>query len=274
MTIAPKDVIPPGCPATTVGWRGEYFANITVTGNPVLCRDDANPINFNWGSGSPGTGVPSNNFSARWTRTQSFVGGTYTFSMGADAGGRLYIDGVLVFNRWFDQSYTTPVPNVAVQLTDGNHTVIMEYYEKTGSARATLTWSPGPPSCLLTGTTWLGQYFASVDLSGTPTMCRWDSAVNFDWAYGTPDPAVPSDNFSVRWTHTQSFANRNYTFVLGTDDGGRLYIDGVLVIDQWVDQSYPTPQPQFVKKMTATTHTIVVEYYERGGAAKATVTIT
>ena len=36
------------------GWRAEYFDNDSLSGRPVLVRDDAN-INFNWGSGSPAT---------------------------------------------------------------------------------------------------------------------------------------------------------------------------------------------------------------------------
>ena len=73
----------------------------------------------------------------------------------------------------------------------------------------------------------------------------------------------------MRWTRAQLFAAGTYTFVLGTDDGGRLYIDGVLVIDRWVDQSYPSPAPSTQQTLTAGLHTIVVEYYESGGLSRA-----
>ena len=46
-------------------------------------------INFNWGSGSPGDTVPSDNFSARWTRNPNFAGGTYRFVARMDDGMRV-----------------------------------------------------------------------------------------------------------------------------------------------------------------------------------------
>jgi hypothetical protein len=60
--------------------------------------------------------------------------------MGSDAGARLLIDGVLVLNQWSPaHAYGTP-PNVVRTLAAGSHTIVMEYYETTGTARATLTW--------------------------------------------------------------------------------------------------------------------------------------
>ncbi len=276
MTINPVVVVPPGCPATPLGWRGEYFANATLTGSSTLCRDDAN-VNFDWGYGSPAPGLPADDFSVRWTRTQDFAAGNYTFTVGSDDGARLYIDGVLILDRWVDQAYPTPQPTVGRSLTNGSHAVVMEYYERGGAARATLTWftgaAPLPPSCTVAAAGWLGEYYGNVSLSGSPTLCRDDANVNFDWGYGAPASGLPSDNFSVRWTKTLSFKAGKYKFWLGTDDGGRLYIDGVLVLDRWVDQGYPSPLPSTVRTLPAGNHTIVVEYYERGGIARASLVL-
>ena len=135
------------CPGTVVGWKAEYFANVALTGAPVLCRDDANPINLDWGSGSPDATVPADNFSVRWTRTQAFAAGYYTFTLGSDDGGRLYIDGALVIDTWGDRSYATSPP-YSVFVADGNHTIVMEFYENGGLARATLNWvASTPPAC-------------------------------------------------------------------------------------------------------------------------------
>ena len=87
---------------------------------------------------------------------------------------------------------------------------------------------------------------------------------------------MSADNFSVRWTKTPTFTAGTYKFALGTDDGGRLYIDGVLQgppIDQWVVQNYPTPQPSITKTLTAGAHVIVVEYFAGTGTAQATLVI-
>ncbi|MCU1392489.1 MAG: autotransporter protein [Ilumatobacteraceae bacterium] len=263
--------VPAGCPANPAGWRAEYYSNGSLTGTATLCRDDA-AVNFNWGTGSPATGLPVDNFSVRWTRTQTFAAGDYIFSMGNDDGGRLYIDGTLVLDKWSDQSYPSTVPSVTETLAAGDHTIVMEYYERGGNAQATLSWAAYVPvTCPSNPAGWVGQYYANISLSGTPVMCRDDSAINFDWGSGSPDSTVPSDNFSIRWTRTKTFTAGTYTFTLGTDDGGRLYIDGTLVLDKWNDQGYPSPQPSVTRTLTAGAHTLVVEYYERGGGAKATL---
>ncbi len=263
-----------GCPPTIVGWLGEYFTNPNLQGNDAkLCRDDP-AVNFDWGSSSPGGKIPKNNFSVRWTRTQPFAAGTYTFAMGSDAGSRLYVDGVLVLNSWYDQTYPNPQPTVAVFLADGSHTVVMEYYAGKGSNRATLTWAASTPAaCAVAPTGWLGQYFSNVSLTSPPAACRDDASITFDWGSGAPMTGLPVDNFSVRWTRTQTYNAGTYTFTLGTDDGGRLYVDGALLINRWVDQGYPTPQPTASKVLSAGSHKVVVEYYERGGSAKATLVV-
>ncbi len=261
-------VVPPGCDVPAAGWQGEYFSNKTLTAPATLCRDDAN-IAFNWGSGAPAAGMPADNFSVRWTRKVTFIRGTYVFSVGSDDGARLYVDGVMVFDRWSDQSYPSPVPTVSVPLTAGDHVIVLEFYERGGAARATLSWTS---PCTTNGTGWLGTYYSTVDLTGTPTLCRNDETVDFDWGQDAPVAEMPVDDFSVRWTRTLSFSKGNYTFSLGSDDGGRLYIDGVLVLDQWFDQPYPSQPPSVKIKMSSGSHTIMVEYYERSGDARAVLT--
>jgi type IV pilus assembly protein PilY1 len=65
--------------------------------------------------------------------------GTYTFTVRADDGLRLYVDGKLVLDKWIDQSATTYTVNVP--LTAGTHTVVMQYYENTWDATAHLSIS-------------------------------------------------------------------------------------------------------------------------------------
>jgi len=270
-TLTVTSAVPAGCPLNPTGWRGEYYTNITLTGSPALCRDDAS-IDFSWGYGPPAATIPSDNFSVRWTRTQTFAAGTYTFTMGTDDGGRLYIDGALVLDRWRDQSYPSPEPTVVRAIAAGAHTIVMEHYERGGIAAAMLDWAIVPASiCPATVNGWKGEYFANISLTGPAKLCRDDADIAFNWAYSSPATVIPSDNFSVRWTRTETFSAGFQTFELGTDDGGRLYIDGVLVIDRWNDQSYPSPVPSVKIKLAHGEHTIVVEYYERGGIARATL---
>jgi DNA-binding beta-propeller fold protein YncE len=119
-------------------WRGEYFANRWLTEAPALISQDA-VINFNWSYGSPGAGVPADNFSARWQRYVWFDAGTYRFTLGVDDGGRLWVDDRLLIEAWQDPQVATFQANVT--LSQGYHRVRLEYYEAGGWAGVQLSWT-------------------------------------------------------------------------------------------------------------------------------------
>jgi prepilin-type N-terminal cleavage/methylation domain-containing protein len=137
-----------------------------------------------------------------------------------------------------------------------------------------LTVLPATAPCPDTIIGWKGEYFGTLDLSGPPAICRDDSAVNFDWASAAPGPGLPMDGFSVRWTGSVTSVGGAYTFTLGTDDGGRLYIDGTLVLSRWIDQVYPATPPSVTRTLAAGAHPVVVEYYDRTAIARATLVVT
>ena len=126
------------CPAGQ--WRAEYFTNKTLAGNPTLVRCEA-AINNNWGAGSPDESIPADNFSVRWTTTQSFnLFTNYTYTSVSDDGFRLSLDGRLIINNWTDHSSTTNTARVG--FTSGSHKIVAEYYEAGGAAVAKLTRNP------------------------------------------------------------------------------------------------------------------------------------
>ena len=51
---------------------------------------------------------------------------------------RVWLDGVLIVDRWGGAGTTTATRTV----TAGAHTVKVEYFEKTGTAFARLSWTP------------------------------------------------------------------------------------------------------------------------------------
>lgn len=123
-------------------WKGEYFNNKTLTGSPLLIRDDGDgSLNLSFGESSPSSacGLPADAFSARFTREVPFQAGTYRFSAFADDGVRLFIDGELKIDKWMDQGETRY--DVDVALGTGSHTLRMEFYENAGSAAARLFWN-------------------------------------------------------------------------------------------------------------------------------------
>lgn len=114
-----------------------------------------------------------------------------------------------------------------------------------------------------------GEYFDNPNLSGEPVVVRIDEEINFDWGLGSPDPRVPHDEFSVRWTGKLVPPETGvYEICLTTDDGARLWLDGKLLIDSWYDRAATSDIVQ-VKLEGGRPYDIKIEYYERAGYASA-----
>jgi hypothetical protein len=271
---------PPSCTASvsTDRWRGEYYSNRSLSGTPSMVRDDGNgPLNFewNWSAVSATCGIGAENFSVRWTRDLSFNGGTYRFSVTGDDGVRLYVDGILQIDRWIDQGATTYTADIP--LSAGNHYIVMEYYQHLGGSAAKLSWQQinSVPSSLCTAPVstdrWRGEYYNNTSLSGTPSMVRDDGngPLNFEWNWSAVSATcgIGAENFSVRWTRDLSSNGATYRFSVTGDDGVRLYVDGILQIDRWIDQGATTYTADI--PLSAGNHYVVMEYYQHLGGSAA-----
>ena len=135
--IEPSSAPPAGCP--TGQYQATYFPNMTLSGAPALTRCETT-INNDWGQASPAPGIPADNFSVRWSGNFDFAAGDTTFSVTADDGVRLYLDGALVIDKWIDQSATTYTATRT--LTAGTHQLKVEYYDNSWDAVAKASWAP------------------------------------------------------------------------------------------------------------------------------------
>lgn len=208
-------------------WSAEYFANPNLTGTPAIVREESD-LAFDWGAGAPDAVLLPDGFSARWVRRLAFPGMTHRFTVQADGGARVYIDDVLLIDLWQDDGVLATA-SATIDLTDGEHTVRVEYFDQTGNAAIALRWN-----AVDLFPDWRGEYFTNPDLAGEPALVRNDPDPNLDWGENSPAPGViPADGFSVRWTRTVDFEPGVYRFVLTADDGGRLLVEGQAVIDAW-----------------------------------------
>ncbi len=86
------------------------------------------------------------------------------------------------------------------------------------------------------------------------------NGINFNWGAGSPLAGVNSDYFIVRFESVQTFQQGTYEFVASSDDGIRVYIDNVLVLDQFIGRTFTTDR--FQQTLTAGPHSLRVEFLE------------
>ena len=112
----------------------------------------------------------------------------------------------------------------------------------------------------------VGSYYSNRELEGTP-MVRFDPNVFFNFDLDPAFPGLlPTDNFSVRWTGAITTGPAGtYTFELFRDDGVRLWVNGVRIIDLW--ESGVGTVSGTIDLAANTDYYFVLEYYEEGGDA-------
>ena len=123
----------------------------------------------------------------------------------------------------------------------------------------------------------LGQYwtnttsvqFTNISFNTPATLTRTDAVVNFNWNSTGPDPTIGQTKFAVRWTGSvQPQFNETYTFYTTSDDGCRLWVNGQLLVNDWVDQAPTTYQGSITLKAQQL-YNIRMDYYQNGGGAVA-----
>jgi hypothetical protein len=129
---APAQIV---CPQYTA----KYFNNMTLSGRPALIRCETGPLDYDWGVYSPDPLINEDNISARWTRTAYFPKGTYIFHVETDDGVRVWIDGKLVINGWYDQAVTTYEVSQSF-INAGYHNIRIDWYENGGDAVLRFWW--------------------------------------------------------------------------------------------------------------------------------------
>jgi len=278
--IGSDETSAPAQAGTGSGLGATYFNSVNLSGAIVLTRTEA--VDFDWGSGSPGTGVNADNFSARWTGNLiAPSAGTYRFQTQSDDGVRVWVNGVAMINNWTDHSPSLDT-SAGINLAAGQVvSIVAEFYEKGGGAVMRLRWMPPgettfvavpasqlvAPALPVSGTGLSGSYFNNTTLSGNAVLTRTE-AVDFDWGKGSPGGGVASNNFSVRWTGTVLAATTGaYRFQTLSDDGVRVWVNGVLLINNWGDHSAATNTSSTINLVSGQRYSVEVEYYEKGGSA-------
>ncbi len=153
----------------------------------------------------------------------------------------------------------TPTPAPVVTTPPGPAT-------PTGTPKPPLSPTPTGAPVQQPPNTWLGEYYDDPELHhAAQILIRFDENIDFDWGDGSPASNVPTDNFSVRWTRRQNFESGTYRFTLQVDDGVRLFVDNVLMLEEWHTASGVTYTRNI--DLAAGEHDLRVEMFEQAGNA-------
>jgi formylglycine-generating enzyme required for sulfatase activity len=228
----------------------------------LKARVDTN-IDWLWGWDAPDPEVPKDHFSARWTGwLKAPRPGRYKIIAVADDGVRLWLDGKLLIDEWHGGHPTRYI--LEVDLTGKPQALKLDYFQHSWSAVMSLRWEQSgrfqersisgdalfldeltaqrtavilpdeSPSGKTNGLK--AEFFEGIGF-GRKLKTRVDSQIDWLWGYDAPDPDVPKDNFSARWTGWLKAPQPGlYRLIVVCDDGARLWLDGKPVIDAWRHQ--------------------------------------
>ncbi|MEZ4707578.1 MAG: PA14 domain-containing protein [Caldilineaceae bacterium] len=137
-------VVSPAAAQSGNQWVLSFYPNLDWSGAPIYVQY-TNLINLNWGAGSPGPGVPAQNYSARMTTEAFFYGGMYRFTLLADDEVSLVIN-----NQTYFSSIGAGQPGktfvVDVPMNQGTSHVEINFRQYTGPGYISIFWDYVKPS--------------------------------------------------------------------------------------------------------------------------------
>ena len=226
--VKPEYLLPPKGSTATVGLRGEYFDNPNLDGKPTVDRVD-NQVFFHWGPNPPAEGMPSKDWSVRWTGRLSapepgpyklylFHHGAFYSSEQGD-GARLYVDNDLVIDNWVPQS--SRVPSAVVNLSDQNPREIRLEYHSAGEGKQPimiLAWEPYIDDPIVRA----AKLAADTDVA---ILCLGDNQYYCGENNDRGDLRLPGDQEAL--IRAVRRANSNVIVVL--------YNGGPILMEDWID---------------------------------------
>jgi len=125
---------------TSNGLSGNYFNNLSLSGDSVLNRIDKN-IDFMWTLYGPDKLLAKDQYSVRWDGSiKAPKSGTYQIGLEGNDGYRLYLDGKLLIDQWEKRSYHTQLVPFSFD-QDKSYAVRVEFKEPKGNGYIRLIWN-------------------------------------------------------------------------------------------------------------------------------------
>ncbi len=125
--------------AAEPGLQARYYSGRNFE---TLAAERIDPmVDFSWNGENPPPGdMGRDNFSVRWVGTiRPRYSESYTFSLSADDGARVWINGTLVADDWTSDG-TPDLPTTISLQADRPYGIKVEFYQGGGGASARLMW--------------------------------------------------------------------------------------------------------------------------------------
>jgi hypothetical protein len=122
------------------------------------------------------------------------------------------------------------------------------------------------------GTGLNGAYYSGQTHTFTnpPTLMRIDATIDFDWSSGSPDPAIDPNHFTVMWTGMlQPQFSETYTIYTTTEQGTRLWVNGQLLVDDWIEDFTPTEFSGTIALQAGRLYPLTMQFYQNGAFPSA-----
>ena len=101
------------------------------------------------------------------------------------------------------------------------------------------------------------------------TLTRNDATIDKVWNGVSPGPPVNATNYVVRWLgQVQPQYSQTYYFVTRTNDGTKLWVNGQLIVDKWVQQS-ATDWTGAIDLRAGVLYDLKMEYFQATGNGEA-----
>jgi len=180
-------------PLPTTHWQRLWYSisgsSPNVLFGSYLAESSESSLFFdtNWGSGALVSTI-SDSIGFQSGRTVDFGALTdlFRFTIGADDGVRLLIDGIERIGQWSEGSYRTKSENIALS---GFRELQLDYYENGGNAKVSFTYELAPlcqPPSDATG---------NLDCSSSPT----EASINLNWGDNFWDDMAGITSYQVQW---------------------------------------------------------------------------
>ncbi len=251
------------------GLTGQYFHNADFTG---LAIERVEGVNFNWGSSSPSGGIGADTFSVRWSgQVTAGQSQPHTFYVVTPDEVKLWVDGTLVIDTFGSPGAVAISQPIELLAERQSYDIRLEYIERSGTASVRLEWSTPTLTREVVPATRLSQNPAGLlgeysDGLGN-SVSRVDGQIDFNWGTNAPHPSLAAGQFDIGWTgQLRPDYSGDYTFLINSDEGVRLWIDNELIVDDWLAHTARTASGGRWLE-AGRLYDVRLEYYNQSGPA-------